>query len=51
MNPTTDSAVVMIYTSATSECFKGIPNPLPTYTDAQITSLISNPSNNVFKYP
>jgi hypothetical protein len=51
MNPTTDSAVVMIYTSATSECFKGVQNPLQTYTDAQMTSLISNVNNNVFKYP
>lgn len=50
MNPTTDGAVVMIYTSTTSECNKGVPNPLPTYTDAQITSLISNGNSNVFKY-
>jgi hypothetical protein len=51
MNPTTDSAVLMIYTFATDTCNKGVQNPLPTYTDAQMTSLISNVNNNVFKYP
>lgn len=51
MNPTTDSAVLMIYTFATDKCDKGVQNPLPTYTDAQMTSLISNVNNNVFKYP
>ena len=51
MNPTTDSAVVMIYTFATDKCDKGVQNPLQTYTDADITSLISNGNSNVFKYP
>ena len=51
MNPTTDSAVVMIYTNAATECYKGIANNSQTYSDAQITNFISSGSNNVFKYP
>jgi hypothetical protein len=49
MNPNTDSVVVMIYTNATSECFKGIEDTHQTYSSTQIATYTSNANYNVFK--
>lgn len=49
MNPNTDKVVVMIYTTATTECTKGIADAGLTYSDTDINNFISNGNSNVFK--
>ena len=49
MNPNTDKVVVMIYTTATTECTKGIADNGLDHSDTDINNFISNGNSNVFK--